>query len=146
MTLEDETQSMLGTATLANEVIISTPTDSLSIPKDSEQQMSTAVSEIDATNSSTESCKTPVSPHNDVTITVNDDDELKSLLLNSENESSSAEVICVRKELTSETKVKINEQIGARNEDMKTSDQWIRYDNDDMASKDPTDQGEPFVE
>ena len=59
--------------------------------------------ETSGTNSSSESCKTPVAASNDVIITMEDDDDCKSPLLTSENECSSAEVIYVRKEPTTET-------------------------------------------
>ena len=51
-------------------------------------------------NSSSESCKTPVAASNEVIITINDDDDCKVPLLSSENEGSSAEVIYVRDDLT----------------------------------------------
>lgn len=128
----------------ANKVSISITMDSFSFHKDSsEQQTNPVAMETGATNSSTESCKTPVAPCSDVMTTVEDDDQSKSPLLTSENESSSAEVIYVRKESTSDTKVNTGELVGPCNEDMKTNDQGTRRDNGDMASKVPTGEGKP---
>ncbi|XP_078370518.1 uncharacterized protein LOC144654292 isoform X2 [Oculina patagonica] len=121
-------QSKLVTETSANEDSVSIPMDSFSFSKDSEQQANPVALETGATNSSTESCKTPVAPCSDVIITVDDDDESKSPLLTSENESSSAEVIYVQKESTSDTKVNTGEQVGPCNDDMKTNDQGTRCD------------------
>lgn len=73
--------------------------------------------ETGATNSSTESCKTPVAPCSDVVITMEDDeddDEVKSPLLISENECSSAEVIYVRKESTTEATADTDETSGTQ--------------------------------
>ena len=57
--------------------------------------------ETGGSNSSSESCKTPVAASDDV-ITMDDDDDCKVPLLSSENEGSSAEVIYVRNDLTKE--------------------------------------------
>lgn len=79
-------------------------------------------------------------------ITMEDDDELKSPLLISENESSSAEMIYVRGESTTETKVDIAEKIGPCSEVMKTNHyEGALGDNDDMAMKDTIGQGKQLV-
>ena len=54
-------------------------------------------------------------------ITMEDDEELKSPLLISENECSSAEMIDVRGESTTETKVNTDEKHGPCSEVMKTN-------------------------
>ena len=61
--------------------------------------------ETGGSNSSSESCKTPVAASNDVIITLDDDDDCddcKVPLLSSENEGSSAEMIYFRNDLTTE--------------------------------------------
>lgn len=154
VTLPDETgstppvaKSTIVTVTSATVVSFSTPpTDSFSSHKDSEERTDAVALETGASNSSTESCKTPVAPLSDVMITMEDDDELKSPLLISENESSSAEVIYVREESTTETKVDIDEKNGPCSEVMKTKDdEGAQCDNDDMAMKDPPHDGKKFV-
>lgn len=75
-----------------------------------------------------------------------EDDELKSPLLISENESSSAEMIYVRGESTTETKVDIDVKQGPCSEVMNTNDdEGAQCDNDDMAMKDLSDEGKQFV-
>lgn len=75
-----------------------------------------------------------------------DDDKLMSPLLISESESSSAELIYVRGESTTETKIDIAEKIGPCSEVMKTNDyEGARGDNDDMAMKDTIGEGKQFV-
>ncbi|KAL9973801.1 hypothetical protein ACROYT_G020304 [Oculina patagonica] len=134
LTLEDETGSTPATATSANEVPISTPVDSYSIPIQPLQQTNAVTLETGATNSSTESCKTPVAPCSDVMITVEDDEESKSPLLISENESSSAEVIYARKESTTETIMDTDE----KNE---TCDEVQNAKNDQSIEE----EGKPFA-
>lgn len=71
-----------------------------------------------------------------------EDDELKSPLLISENESSSAEMIYVRGESTTETKVDIDVKQGPCSEVMNTNDdEGAQCDNDDMAMKNLSDEG-----
>ena len=102
----------------------------------------TVALETGTTNSSTESCKTPVAPSSDVMITMEDDDELKWPLLVSENESSSAEMIYVREESTTETKVAVDEKNGSSSDVLKTNDyEGAQCDNDDMAMRDSIDGG-----
>ena len=147
-TLPDESGSASTVAkstvvTVTSESVVSlstSPMDLLSSSKDSQER-------TDATNSSTESCKTPVAPSSDVMITMDeDDDKLKSPLLISENESSSAELIYVRGESTTETKVDVAEKIGPCSEVMKTNDnEGAHGDNDDMAMKDTTGKSKRFV-
>ena len=124
LTVEDETGSTPVTAQFAplrntstKKVPNSTLTDSVGILKDFEQQKNPVVMETGATNSSNESCKTPVAPSSDIRITVEDDDESILPLL---FERSSAEVIYTRNELKTDTIT-------------------------DMDEKVPTDAGEPFV-
>jgi len=75
-----------------------------------------------------------------------EDDELKSPLLISENESSSAEMIYVRGESTTETKVDIDVKQGPCSEVMNTNDdEGAQCDNDDMAMKDLSDEGKQLV-
>ena len=131
LTPKDETGSTPVPATLANEVPISTPADSFSIPKESAEQTNPVALETGDTSSSTESCKTPVAPGNDVTITVEDDDESKSPSLISENESPSAQVIYTRTESATETTL---------NMDMKNvMSGEVNSNNDNL--KIPTDEG-----
>ena len=74
------------------------------------------------------------------------DDELKSPLLISENESSSAEMVYVRGESTTETKVDTDEKNGPCSEVIKTNgDEGAQSDRDDMTTKDPIDEGKKFV-
>ena len=118
------------------------PMDLLSSSKDSEEQTNAVALETGTTNSSTESCKTPVAPSSDVMITMEDDDELKWPLLISENESSSAEMIYVREESTTETKVAVDEKNGSSSDVLKTNDyEGAQCDNDDMAMRDSIDGG-----
>ena len=118
------------------------PMDLLSSSKDSEEQTIAVALETGTTNSSTESCKTPVAPSTDVMITMEDDDELKWPLLVSENESSSAEMIYVREESTTETKVAVDEKNGSSSDVLKTNDyEGAQCDNDDMAMRDSIDGG-----
>ena len=71
-----------------------------------------------------------------------DDDELKWPLLVSENESSSAEMIYVREESTTETKVAVDEKNGSSSDVLKTNDyEGVQCDNDDMAMRDSIDGG-----
>ena len=87
-----------------NEALVSNPKESSSFLKGSGQLTNNVTVETSGTNSSSESCKTPMASSNDVIITMeDDDDDCKSPLLTSENECSSAEVIYVRKEPTMET-------------------------------------------
>ena len=145
--IKDETGSTPVTAISANEVPISTPADSFSIPKDATEQTNPVALETDATTSSTESCKTPVASGNDVTITVEDDDESKSPSLISENESPSAQVIYTRKESATETTLNMDVKNGMSDEvDNENAVQGTQCDKDDMALKAvPTDEGKPFV-
>lgn len=148
LTLSDESgststvaKSTVVTVTSGSGVSLSTsPMDLLSSSKNSQEQ-------TDTSNSSTESCKTPVAPSSDVMITMDeDDDKLMSPLLISESESSSAELIYVRGESTTETKIDIAEKIGPCSEVMKTNDyEGARGDNDDMAMKDTIGEGKQFV-
>ena len=109
--------------------------DLLRSSNDSEEWANAIALETGATNSSTESCKTPVAPSSDVMITLEHDDKLNSQLLISENEASSAEVLYVRGESTTETRV-----------DIRTNDdEGAQGGNDDMAMKDPVDEGKQFV-
>ena len=102
----------------------------------------TVALETGTTNSSTESCKTPVAPSSDVMITMEDDDEMKWPLLVSENESESAEMIYVREESTTETKVAVDEKNGSSSDVLKTNDyEGAQCDNDDMAMRDSIDGG-----
>ena len=146
LTPKVETGSTPVQATLANEVPISTPADSYSIPKESAEQTNPVALETGDTSSSTESCKTPVAPGNDVTITVEDDDESKSPSLISENESPSAQVIYTRKESATETTLNMDVKNGT-NDEVNTDNAagGTRCDKDDMALKVPTDEGKPFV-
>ncbi|KAL9972160.1 hypothetical protein ACROYT_G018415 [Oculina patagonica] len=107
--------------------------------------MNAVALETGATNSSTESCKTPVAPCRDVMITVEDDDESKSPLLISENESSSAEVIYARKESTTET-IKNTDEKNETCDDVQNANdnQETRCDNDDMNLKVPAEDGKPM--
>ena len=130
LTLEDETgltpvtdQSAPMTDAATKDVM-----DSLSFPKDSEEQTSPVSMETGVVNSSNESCKTPVAPCSDVMITVEDGDESKSPLLISENESSSAEVIYVRNDSTTDTVKDMDKKNGPGDE----------------ASKVPSNNGKPF--
>ena len=76
-------------------------------------------------------------------ITVEDDDESKSPLLMSENESSSAKVIYARNESAAETTMEIDEETGLSDDN---DNQGSRCDkDDDMASKIPSDEGEAFL-
>ena len=110
----------------------------LSSSKDSEGQTSAVDLETGATNSSIESCKTPVAPSSDVVITMEDDDMLKSPLLISENESSSAEMIYARGESTTETKVDADETKAPFGEVLKTNDgDGAQCENDEV----PIDEG-----
>ncbi|KAL9973785.1 hypothetical protein ACROYT_G020287 [Oculina patagonica] len=145
LTFEDETRSTLATATSANEVPISTPADSFSIPMQPVQQTNAVALETGATNSSNESCKTPVAPCSDVMITVEDDDESKSPLLISENESSSVEVIYARKESTTETKKETDEKNESCDDVQNANnDPETRCDNDEMNLKVLTEEGKPM--
>ena len=118
------------------------PMDLHSSSKDSEEQTNAVGLETGTTNSSTESCKTPVAPSSDVMITMVDDDEMKWPLLVSENESSSAEMIYVREESTTETKVAVDEKNGSSSDVLKTNDyEGAQCDNDDMAMRDSIDGG-----
>ena len=141
LTLEDETGSTPVTAQSARvtdksskEVPNSNLTDSFSIPKDAEEQTNPVAMETGATNSSNESCKTPVAPCSDIMITVEDDDESKSPLLISENESSSAEVIYARNESETDTIMDMDDKHGPRDETQ-----------EEMVGKFPTDESEQFV-
>ena len=155
LTLPDESgstatmaKSTIATVTSATVMSISTPPmDSLSSTKDSEEQSNVVALQTGASNSSTESCKTPVAPSSaDVMITMEYDDEFKSPLLISENESSSAEMVYVRAESTTETKVDTDEENGPCSEVMKTnSDEGAQSDRDDMTTKDPNDERKQFV-
>ena len=131
LTPKDGTGSTPVQATLANKVPISTPADSFSIPKESAEQTNPVALETGDTSSSTESCKTPVAPGNDVTITVEDDDELKSPSLISENESPSVQVIYTRKESATETTFNMHMKNGMSDE--------VNSNNDNL--KIPTDEG-----
>ncbi|XP_022800317.1 uncharacterized protein LOC111338153 [Stylophora pistillata] len=71
------------------------PPKSLNISAACRQLTSTVTTETGGSNSSSESCKTPVAVSNDVITTIDDDDDCKVPLLSSENEGSSAEVIYV---------------------------------------------------
>ena len=125
LTPKDETGLTPVQATLANEMPISTPADSFSIPKESAEQTNPVALETGDMSSSTESCKTPVAPGNDVTITVEDDDESKSPSLISENESPSAQVIYTRKESATETTLNmdmkngISDEVNSNNDNLK---------------------------
>ena len=124
----------------------STPADPFSIPKQSGEQTNPVALETGDTSSSTESCKTPVAPGNDVTITVEDDDGSKSPSLISENESSFAQVIYARKESATETTLKMAMKNEMSNEVNNNSDnQGTQCDKDDMGLKVPADEGKPFV-
>jgi len=75
-----------------------------------------------------------------------EDDELKLPLLISENECSSAEMIYVREESTTETTIDIDVKHEPCSEVMKTNDdEGAQCDNDDMAVKDVSDEGKQFV-
>ena len=129
-------KSTLVTVTSETVVSLSTsPMDLLSSSNDSEERANAISLETGATNSSTESCKTPVAPSSDVMITLEHDDKLNSQLLVSENEASSAEVLYVRGESTTETIVDIGTN----------DDEGAQGGNDGMAMKDPIDEGKQFV-
>ena len=142
-TLPDERgstpKSTIVTITSATVLSSSTPAMKLlSSSKDSEGLTSAVDLETGATNSSTESCKTPVAPSSDVVITVEDDDMLKSPLLISENESSSAEMIYARGESTTETKVDADETNAPCSNVLKTNDgDGAQCENDEV----PIDEG-----
>ena len=131
LTPKDETGLTPVQATLANEMPISTPADSFSIPKESAEQTNPVALETGDTSSSTESCKTPVAPGNDVTITVEDDDESKSPSLISENESPSAKVIYARTESATDTTLNRDVENGTNDE--------VNNNSDNL--KIPTDEG-----
>ena len=150
LTLPDETGSTPTIAkstivTITSETVLSSSTpaiDLLSSSKDSEEKTNAVALETSTTNSSTESCKTPVAPSSDVVITVEDDDMLKSPLLISENESSSAEMIYAREESTTETKVDADETNVPCSEVLKTNDgDGAQCENDEV----PIDEGRQLV-
>ena len=104
ISVETETMPLDVQPASPNEALVSSPKESSSFLKGSGQLTNNVTVETSGTNSSSESCKTPVAASNDVIITMeDDDDDCKSPLLTSENECSSAEVIYVRKEPTMET-------------------------------------------
>ena len=152
LTLPDETgstpteaKSTIVIVTSATVLSLSTPPmDVLSSSKNSEEPTKVVVLETGTTNSSTESCKTPVAPSSDV-ISM-EDDEFKSPLLISENECSSAEMIYAREESASEMKIDIDVKHGPCSEVIRTNDdEGAQCDNDDMAMKDLSDEGKQFV-
>ena len=82
-------------ATPTTQAEVSNPAsaESSGLSKDSGESVTCRIPiETNTTNSSTDSCKTPVAPLNEVVITMEDDEELKLVLVSS-NECSSGEIL-----------------------------------------------------
>lgn len=108
----------------------STATESSCSTKFSEESTCRVPMETDATNSSTESCKTPVAPLNEVVITMEDEEEVKLVLVSS-NECSSGELLYTSDISTITEAVDTHGNVTGENEEHESSTlvnklRWIR--------------------
>ena len=75
--------------------------------------------ETNATNSSTDSCKTPVAPLNEVVITLEDDEEMKLVLVSS-NECSSGEILYTSEKSATKDSMDVNGNVSERDNEGKS--------------------------
>lgn len=80
---------------------------------------SSKTADTNSSNSSSESCKTPVAPLNEVIITIEDDEEIKLVLLSS-NECSSGELLYTSGHSGTQNAMDINGNVSERDNENKS--------------------------
>lgn len=102
------------THTTQAEVSTSASAESSSLSKDSGESVTYRIPiETNTTNSSTDSCKTPVAPLNEVVITMEDDEEMKLVLVSS-NECSSGEILYMSGNSVTKDSMDVNGNVPGR--------------------------------
>ena len=109
-------------ATPTTQAEVSNPAsaESSGLSKDSGELVTCRIPiETNTTNSSTDSCKTPVAPLNEVVITMEDDEELKLVLVSS-NECSSGEILYTSGNSVTKDSMDVNGNVSGRDNEGKS--------------------------